>query len=222
MPVPNVGAGGLSWASPFPGSKVVWGNISSSQGIAPRREGSVSIPVTGPAGAVGITGAQGPTGPTGHTGPNGPVKVGSQGPSGITGPVGPGGANGSVGPTGPTGSQGPIGPTGPKGHRGPIGFTGPTGTQGPEGPTGPKDSIIQNHLGIYRMAVVEGARPWYVDIGDDDPCFMAAIVEPVRFRSECGKPILFGVQCLFPEFDMPAKTPEQMQKANSFWRTPFT
>jgi len=141
-------------------------------------------------------------------------------PSGITGPTGP--ASTVPGPTGPRGLTGAAstvpGPTGPRG------FTGSPGLTGHTGPTGPKDSVVETLRGIYAFACVEDARPIFserqpVGVGPSEK-FLAAI-DPrtlISFTSDCGKFRKYeGVRVGFEHWNMPDRTPLQMQKARAFW-----
>ncbi len=129
-----------------------------------------------------------------------------------------------LGAPGTNGSTGlPGGPGGP----GPPGPTGNPGNAGPPGKASPKDSVVQTSEGIYAFAVVEGARPWFIDIipagTEPDAKFLAAVTgELVRFNSKCGKfDLVLGVQAEYPDWRMPDKTLQQKQKANAFWNQAF-
>ena len=183
----------------------------------------------GPSGATGDPGAPGDPGPVGPTGPTGPTGLpGDPGNPGDPGPPGPSGPDGPPGPPGPPGDPGgPPGPTGPPGDPGLTGDPGPIGPTGDPGPPGPKDSVVQTSEGIYAFAVTEGTRPWFIDIvpaGERlEKKFAAAICEETaRFRSACGSfDLVFGVQNEYPDWRLPEKTGEQMQKARQFWNQAF-
>ncbi len=128
------------------------------------------------------------------------------------------------------GTEGNPGSPGDPGDPGGPGPQGPTGQPGPTGPPGensPKDSVVQTFEGIYAFAVIEGARPWFLDTvpagAEPDAKFLAAVTgELVRFSSKCGKfDLVFGKQADHPDWRMPDKTPQQKQKANAFWNRAF-
>lgn len=176
----------------------------------------------GPKGETGATGAAGNPGDPGN-----PGNPGDPGPAGDPGDPGPIGPNGNPGSPGDPGTPGNPGNPGDPGSPGPPGEPGPSGPQGEPGPPGPKDSVVRTSEGIYAFAVTEGARPWFIDIvpaGEKlEKKFAAAICEETaRFRSTCGSfDLVFGVQNEYPNWRLPEKTGEQMQKARQFWNQAF-
>lgn len=147
------------------------------------------------------------------------------GPPGPTGDPGPQGPAGNPGNPGDPGSPGPTGPTGPTGDPGP---TGSAGDPGPPGPPGPKDSIIQNHLGIYAFACAEATQPWFFEIRargkKPTKKFLAAIEKGslVRFKSTNGKKeLVFGVRKGYKKWISPDKTERAMKQAHAFWGLAF-
>lgn len=165
----------------------------------------------------GGSGSQGSQGPTGNTGPTGP-----QGPTGPSG--GPPGPTGPQGPTGPIGPQGGTGPTGPAGGAGPP---GPTGPQGPTGPPGPKDSVVQTEDGIFALACLEGTRPYFLELvpsGTPISKRFASTTEGPEYRfssvnADCD--LVLRVRKGFASWEMPDKTPNEMQVSHAFYRMAF-
>jgi Collagen triple helix repeat (20 copies) len=155
----------------------------------------------------GDTGAKGPDGDPGTSGPQGqPGSPGDPGPTGATGPIGP---------------RGPIGPTGPTGPPGSTGDPGPTGVQGDQGPKG--DSIISNALGIYAFGIAESTQGHWFDLipsdAELDPKFVAAVVEPFRFRSVCGRmDLVMGVPRHCKNWRMPERSESQRQRVMAMWK----
>jgi Collagen triple helix repeat (20 copies) len=164
----------------------------------------------GPRGQVGLTGLIGSAGPRGDAGNPGVTGLlGLQGASipgerGIQGSQGPPGAAGDV-----TGPQGPKGPQGPQGPKGPDGL--------PKG-----DSIISNELGIYAFGIAESTQGHWFDMSPAttplDPKFVAAVVEPFRFRSVCGKvDSIVGTPRHCKNWRMPERSEEQRQRVMAMW-----
>lgn len=162
---------------------------------------------------------------TQDVGGGGFVNVPVPGPPGSPGNNGPPGSPGNDGPPGSPGAPGTPGTPGSDGGPGPPGAPGAVG---PPGPPGPKDSIVQNHLGIYAFACAEATQPLFFEIrnrGQKPTAKFLAAVEKgtlVRFKSTNGKKeLVFAVRKGYKNWLSPDKTERAMKQAHAFWGLAF-
>lgn len=149
------------------------------------------------------------------------------GPGGLKGTTGDPGAAGATGDTGPKGDKGDKGDTGDTGPTGPQGDTGPQGQQGPQGDPGPKDSVLKNSVGIYRIAVAEGDRPYIfclVGKGSALSHKMHAAMLPgyETITTDSGKmEFIIGIAAEHPKWKTPDATLADWEKNQAWKKTTF-